>query len=79
MAGLEQERQGVVPAVPPPTLTLYERVLTLREGLAMAPLVNESCGGCHRRLPPQVVNEVYLKAKLVTCEHCNRILYQDAS
>lgn len=79
MACLERERQGMLPDVPPPTLTVYEQVLHLREGVALAPLVKESCGGCHRRLPPQVINEVYLKAKLVTCENCNRILYQDAS
>ncbi|HAM41707.1 MAG TPA: hypothetical protein DCP69_10320 [Candidatus Omnitrophica bacterium] len=27
--------------------------------------------------PPQVINEAYLKAKLVTCDSCNRILYVD--
>ena len=77
IARLERERQGVAPDVPSATLAAYERVLDLREGLALVPLVNESCGGCHRRLPPQVINEVYLKAKLVACENCNRILYLD--
>ena len=74
---LERNRQALIPAVPAPTLQAYERVLELREGLALVPLINESCGGCHRRLPPQVINEVYLKAKLVSCENCNRILYFD--
>jgi hypothetical protein len=49
----------------------------LRDGLALVPLVSDACGGCHRRLPPQVINQVYLKADLVTCESCNRILYFD--
>jgi len=57
----------------------YERVLASREGLALVPLVNDSCGGCHMVQPPQVVNEVSLKATLVTCENCNRILYVDES
>jgi predicted nucleic acid-binding Zn-ribbon protein len=74
---LERQRQAIVPDVPPPTLSAYERVLALREGLALVPLLENSCGGCHRRLPPQVINEVYLKAKLVSCESCNRILYFD--
>ena len=77
IAHLERDRHTLVPDVPPHTLEAYERVLDMREGLALVPLVNESCGGCHRRLPPQVVNEVYLKAKLVSCENCNRILYLD--
>ena len=66
-----------MPTLLPATLEVYERVLDIREGLALVPVLNDSCGGCHRRLPPQVINEVYLKAKLVTCENCNRILYFD--
>ncbi len=77
VAQLERSRQALAPEVPPPALTLYERVLRVREGLALVPLMNDSCGGCHRRLPPQVVNQVLLKADLVTCESCNRILYFD--
>ena len=77
IAELERRRKGVVPDVHPPTLATYERILNLREGLALVPLINNSCGGCHRRLPPQVINEVYLKAKLVMCESCSRILYFD--
>jgi predicted nucleic acid-binding Zn-ribbon protein len=76
-AGLERQRKELAPAVPSTALATYERILPLREGVAMVPVLNQSCGGCHWRLPPQVVNEVYLKARLVTCEHCNRILYVD--
>ena len=77
VAALARQRQTVIPDVPPSTLAAYERVLALREGLALVPLVENSCGGCYRRMPPQVINEVYLKAKLVSCEQCNRILYFD--
>ena len=77
IAVLERDRQSVVPNIPQATLELYERILNIREGLALVPLIEESCGGCHRRLPPQVVNQVYLKAKLTMCETCNRILYSD--
>ena len=77
LAQLERQRQTLIPDVPRESLALYERVLNIREGLALVPLLNDACGGCHRRMPPQVVNEVYLKATLVTCESCNRILYFD--
>ena len=77
IAQLERTRQALTPGVPATTLATYERVLEIREGLALVPLLNDACGGCHRRLPPQVINEVYLKAKLVSCENCNRILYFD--
>jgi len=81
IAQLERERAGRVPDVPAASLRVYERILAIRDGVALAPVAGDSCGGCHRRLPPQVVNEVYLKAKLVMCESCNRILFlneQDA-
>ena len=77
MAQLEQRRDALTPMVPSQALATYEQILDIREGLAMVPLMGESCGGCHRKLPPQVVNQVYLKANLVTCESCSRILYSD--
>ena len=77
VAELERTRKTLVPDVAPKALVTYERILGIREGLAMVPLVHESCGGCHRRLPPQVINQVYLKADLVICESCSRILYFD--
>ncbi len=77
IAQLEKKRQEATPGLPQPVLDTYQRILTSRDGLAMVPLAKESCGGCHRRLPPQVLNEVLLKVKLVTCENCNRILYAD--
>jgi hypothetical protein len=79
LAGVERDRAGMATEVPSEALAQYERVLKIREGLALVPVVNESCGGCHRRLPPQVVNEAALRAKLVACEQCNRILYVDGS
>ncbi|MDD5756941.1 MAG: C4-type zinc ribbon domain-containing protein [bacterium] len=36
---------------------------------------NNSCGGCHMTLPPQVVNEVRKLDRLVLCESCSRILF----
>ena len=77
VARLEQARGTLAPQVPAPARSVYEQILAVRAGLALVPLLNDSCGGCHQRLPPQVINEVYLKAKLVMCEHCSRILYFD--
>ena len=73
----DRRRATLAPDVASEALAAYERILDIRDGLAMVPLVSESCGGCHRRLPPQVINKVYLKADLVMCETCNRILYVD--
>lgn len=72
---LQGQRNDILPLIKAPALAVYERVLASRDGLAMVPLVQASCGGCHMVQPPQVVSEVHLNAKLVTCESCNRILY----
>ncbi len=76
-AQFERQRQTLTPLVQRESLVLYERVLANRDGMALVPLIEESCGGCHMVQPPQVLNEVYRKAKLVTCENCSRILYLD--
>ncbi len=77
IAALEQQREGIAPSVDATALSTYERILESRKGLAMVPLMNDSCGGCHMVQPPQVISEAYLKTKLVTCDSCNRILYVD--
>ena len=77
IAQLERSRQTLLPDIDKASLATYEQVLGIRPGSAMVPLMNDACGGCHRRLPPQVINQVLLKAVLVTCESCNRILYID--
>jgi len=77
LADLERQRKLLTPEIPPEWLTAYERILGIREGVALVPVMDNACGGCHRRLPPQVINSVLLKAKLVACESCNRILYSD--
>ena len=74
---LEQTRRELAPQVSSETLAVYERVLAGRHGLALVALVNESCGGCDRRVTPQIISEVHLGANLTTCESCNRILYTD--
>lgn len=73
---LDRDRKIILPEIDTETLSVYERILDIREGLALVAVAGESCGGCDRRLPPQVLNQVYLNADLVTCETCNRILYK---
>ncbi len=79
LADYERRRQEMAPLIPPESLGAYERILANRDGLALVPLIQESCGGCHMVQPPQVISQVQLNAKLVMCESCNRILcLQDA-
>ena len=72
---LQEKRKVHLPNIDVKLLVQYEKVLKSREGLALVPVRNNACSGCHMGLPPQVVNEIQLQDKLVVCESCARILY----
>ena len=72
---LEKERNQVCVNIDKGLLSRYERILKAKAGLALVPIVGESCGGCHQILPPQVVNEARMKDRLITCDFCARLLY----
>lgn len=45
-----------------------------RNGLAVVPVDRDSCGGCFNKIPPQRQLDIQTKKKVITCEHCGRIL-----
>ena len=75
VAEFEDKRKSYLPNIDPKLLAQYEKLLKSREGLALVPVKNNSCGGCHLGLPPQVINEIQMHDKLIICESCARILY----
>ncbi len=75
LAAHEEKRKSYVPNVDTKLVAQYEKILKGREGLALVPVRNNSCSGCHLELPPQVVNEIQMQDKLIVCESCARILY----
>ena len=72
---LQAQRQQITPAIDPKMLSEYERILSSRGGLAIVTVVDNSCGGCHMLVPPQVINMIKMYDHIVTCEVCNRIFY----
>ena len=70
-----EKRKSYAPNIEPKLISQYERILKGREGLALVPVRNNSCGGCHMELPPQTINEIQIQDKLIICESCARILY----
>jgi predicted nucleic acid-binding Zn-ribbon protein len=56
-------------------LTSFERIRkSYRNGLAVVPIVRESCGGCFNTIPPQRQSEIKQHKKIIVCENCGRIL-----
>jgi hypothetical protein len=56
-------------------LAAYERIRnSYRNGLAVVPIIRDSCGGCFNVIPPQRQSEIRQHKKIIVCEHCGRIL-----
>lgn len=60
---------------------LYDRYERIRKqyknGLAIVHVERESCGGCFNSIPPQTQLEITLRQRIISCEHCGRILVDD--
>ena len=70
----EDERKRVVARMKPDLLARYERIRKGRGGVAVVKINSGTCSGCFTALPPQFVNEVRKGDRILTCEHCGRIL-----
>jgi hypothetical protein len=75
VAGRRQTREEAVQQLERPAVDLYTRLLNSRKGLAVVGIKNGSCQGCFLALPPQLLQEVRRNDRVLTCSHCQRILY----
>jgi len=69
------ERDACAAQVPEAILPLYQRLMKSKGGLALAPLQDGKCGGCHMKLIASTVVAVQSARELARCEDCGRILY----
>ena len=69
------ERDALAAKVPDTLLPLYQRLMKSKGGLAVAPLQDGKCGGCHMKLIAATVVSVQSGRELARCEDCGRILY----
>ena len=69
------ERATLASQVPEDVMPLYERLMKSKAGLALAPLDEGKCGGCHMKLIPSTVVAVQSGKELARCEDCGRILF----
>lgn len=72
--GLLADRAALITKLPAGVRSRYERLWSSKGDTAIVPVLQGACGGCHYRLPPQVVNEVRGGHRLLLCEGCGRIL-----
>lgn len=75
LAEVRVEREKLVKDVPESILPLYERLMKTKAGLAVAPMRDGKCGGCHMKLIASTVMSVHAAKEIARCEDCGRILY----
>lgn len=82
----EKEEQGLVKKADKAETQIEERLLTaynrLRKnavnGLAVVTIDRDSCSGCFNQIPPQRQLDIRQRKKVIVCEHCGRILVDEA-
>ena len=70
------ERERAAATAPEDLLPLYDRLMKSKNGMALAPLEDGKCQGCHMKLIPSTVVAVQSGREITRCEDCGRILYQ---
>jgi hypothetical protein len=72
---LRAERTGLIAAIDPKILAVFDLVSKRRNGLAVAEARDGICTICHVRLRPQVFNTVRRNQEIIQCDSCQRILF----
>lgn len=67
-------REELTEGIDPVWLSRYERIFKHVGDFAIVGVENGSCGGCHMRLPPQLVHDARKSDALTICTYCGRIL-----
>ncbi len=56
-------------------LTSYNKIrLSVKNGIGVAQIVRDSCGGCFARIAPQRQLDIRQRKKILVCEYCGRVL-----
>jgi uncharacterized protein len=75
LAELQGGRAAVTGTIDESTLNRYERLLKGKGDNIVVGVEHSACGGCHMKLPAQIVSNCRGQVELVTCPNCGRILY----
>jgi predicted nucleic acid-binding Zn-ribbon protein len=74
-AELTSGREQLASAVDDSTRNRYERLFKSKGENVVVSVEHSACGGCHMKLPTQIVTNCRAQGEIVTCPNCGRILY----
>jgi predicted nucleic acid-binding Zn-ribbon protein len=75
LAQLEANREELASAVDEGARSRYERLVRSKGDNVVVGVEHGVCGGCHMKLPPQLLVLCQGEKELVGCSNCGRILY----
>jgi uncharacterized protein len=75
LAKLEANREELAAAVDEGARSRYERLVRSKGENVVVGVQHGVCGGCHMKLPPQLLVTCQADKELVGCSNCGRILY----
>jgi hypothetical protein len=75
LADLEAHREELVAAVSEDARSRYDRLVRSKGENVVVGIQHGVCGGCHMRVPPQLLVQCQAEKEVVTCSNCGRILY----
>lgn len=71
---LRSKIEALESGIPDPLKREFHQIYKQRQGVAMARVLDGSCGACRVRIRPQVLQQLK-RGELGRCEACRRILY----
>ncbi|MEW6664811.1 MAG: C4-type zinc ribbon domain-containing protein [Thermodesulfobacteriota bacterium] len=72
---LEEARGRLTRVMEKDLLKRYLLLLERKNGQAVSAVIRGVCQTCHLGFPPQKFNELLKGDSLITCPHCNRLVY----
>lgn len=75
----ERQKSTLLTQIQSELLDLYHRIKQKRPEMTVVAVENSCCTGCHMNIPPQLFNEIKKCQKIITCPHCNRILFWEGN
>lgn len=76
---LNAKAKGAEKGIDDRLLIAYNRLRNnSKNGLAVVTIQRDSCSGCFNQIPPQRQLDIRQRKKVIVCEHCGRIIIDEA-
>jgi len=69
------QRDTLLKELPVQLRKRYQLLFDRRGGMAVVEARNGACLGCNMHLPPQLFNSLFQTREILSCPHCNRLLF----